>query len=519
MRGALVHARDFAGGLNLVDLPYALAENEASDLMNVSVSRHGKLRQRDGHRRLAYTSTVIPRTDSLFTLGRMPDGFDYLIAQSYQSLIAWDISVDFGASGQGIYGGQAATVVPLYDFARVPVQAGQGPLVAMNGVNAIQWTGTGQMTAFTANSGSRPIGKYLVYQQNRLWVAGMTAYTPSGGSALADPGSTLVFSEPGAPRDFPATNVVQFDPNDGEAISGIGTVGPYLLVAKPSKIWLVYDLDTGANRRLATNTGCVSHRTIVETPKGTLLLSKDQGVLVCDGNSVKPLSQKVQPAFDQLGSYWRSNAAAAWWHGRYLIALPWPGASEPYQISGLPYNDVLYDYDLDTGSWWRHNTHVTQFAVMDVLEKTRLYAGHPNAGVGAITPYDPTMSELFLSGRTTDFATISDEGMVVDAGVPITSYWISNYHDFGDPARRKRLRRARVTAAGKIGLRVIPGYGQSPLTQRQFTLGANPIPAEILTPGVARQWALRVDGFGTDALSTSGFEVESYSLALTGRKD
>jgi hypothetical protein len=68
---------------------------------------------------------------------------------------------------------------------------------------------------------------------------------------------------------------VQFDPGDGEQITAIGSVGPYVLVAKPSKLWLIYDLDTLANRPLGKNVGCVAHRSMVETPFGTFFLGKD----------------------------------------------------------------------------------------------------------------------------------------------------------------------------------------------------------------------------------------------------
>jgi hypothetical protein len=110
----------------------------------------------------------------------------------------------------------------------------------------------------------------------------MSAY-----GAVADPGSALVFSDLGDPRAWPAANIVLFDPNDGESITGIGECGAGLLVFKPSKAWLVYDLDTGANRPLGAGVGCISHRSIAVTPYGTVWAGVKQ-VWVSDGRHRLP---------------------------------------------------------------------------------------------------------------------------------------------------------------------------------------------------------------------------------------
>jgi hypothetical protein len=125
--------------------------------------------------------------------------------------------------------------------------------------------------------------------------------------AVADPGSTLVFSDIGNPRAWPAANVVQFDPNDGDSITGLGTIGPYLLVFKRRKTWVVTDLDTGANRRLSGDTGCAAGRSIVETPLGTFFLTQDKGVYLTNGSSLEPMSDVIRPTLDGIVETMRSR--------------------------------------------------------------------------------------------------------------------------------------------------------------------------------------------------------------------
>jgi hypothetical protein len=331
MRGSPVTFRRLNGGLNVMDSVYTLAEGqgkgpgcESRDCRNVLSTTRGAIRTRYGSSVLAKPAVAI---DSLYPLTAVGPR---LIAQGGAALY----SVDATGAITAITGTSGATAGKRWEWAQAVAQGGQGPLYGMDGSVVAQWTGAGVAAPMTANAGTLPVGKYLVYHGNRLWVAGMAAYTPSGGAALADAGSAVVFSGPGAPRDYPATNVVLFDPGDGEAISGIGTIGPYVLVFKPNKCWVVYDLDTGANRRISVGAGCVSHRSIAESPYGAFFLTKDQGVMTCDGQKVKRMSEPVEPLLLALAPAQRQNAAATWFNGHYYLSIS--------QGGGV--NDLTLDY-------------------------------------------------------------------------------------------------------------------------------------------------------------------------------
>jgi hypothetical protein len=129
-----------------------------------------------------------------------------------------------------------------------------------------------------------------------------------------------------------------FDPNDGDEITGIGKVGSNVLVFKKHKVFVVYDLNTGASRRLTTNIGCVSHRSIVETPMGTIFLAEN-GVYMTNGSTVELISDQITPTILALSG--TNRATADYYRNHYYLSSPNDG--------------VFLDFDLALKSWWKHS--------------------------------------------------------------------------------------------------------------------------------------------------------------------
>lgn len=510
MRGKPFTFAQFGGGLNLAESVYQLSDSESRDCLNVVATPRGAIRKRNGSTVLAKPAVAL---DSLFPLTAVGPR---LIGQGGAALYA----IDAAGAITTITGTSGATAGKRWEFAQAVAQGGEGPLYGMDGSVAAQWTGAGVMAPMTANLGNLPIGKYLLYHGNRLWVAGMAAYTPSGGAALADPGSAVVFSNPGAPRDYPATNVVQFDPGDGEAISGIGSFGPYVLVFKPNKVWVIYDLDTGANRRLSVNAGCIAHRSIAETREGTFFLTKDQGVMICDGSSLKRVSDKVVPLLEKISPAQRANAAGTFHDRHYYLS---------YCASGAVNNRTL-DLQTDIGAWWLHDYAAQQWAVWDQSGVHKVYAAKPLAVGGVFT-----VEEAFVDGELQD----SRGYAAADSGVAIPAHWKSAFHTFGAPYLRKRLRRLHFDGWGTIEVLLGTDFSNydvlkgriNTIEDSDLWAGASDTgwavengtywggqiligEGEILTPGVARAWSVI---FRNNDPST--FEVESYTMAITPRKD
>lgn len=250
---------------------------ELLDARNMVYDRRtGLLRRRNGHTAVVSLNTA--KITSLMPGSAFPAG-------SPKQMLASDGAVIYDAGlGSSLLTGLTAN--SLWHGVMFPQSGGQGPMWMMNGTEARYWTGLAG-AAWTASTGTLPIGKYIVAHGNRMWSAGITTL-----AGVSDPKSAYGWSDIGDARSWPAANVNMLDPTDGTELTGIGRIGPYLLVFKRNKTWLVYDLDTGANRQLSASIGCISHRSIVETPRGTFFMS-DRGPAICDGSEIRLIDDKL----------------------------------------------------------------------------------------------------------------------------------------------------------------------------------------------------------------------------------
>lgn len=471
MRGRPVTFEGLNGGVNAVDSPFFLKDSEARDARNFVPSLRGKIRKRPGAR----TFAALPAAcDSLFAM-QAPSPF----------LIAARAGRISSISPTRVVATRANPSAGGWEWVQAPAGGGQGPLFGMNGVDSpLQWNGVAAaMSPWTAATGVLPNGKYLVYTANRLFVAGMTAY-----GSLDDPGSAIVFSNLANPRDWPVENVVEFDPGDGEQITAIGTLGPYVLVFKPNKAWVVYDLDTGANRPLSKSVGCVAHRSVVETPRGTFFLTEDQGVMVTtDGSSVKRVSEVVQPFVDELQAPLRQKAAAIAHADHYYLSISTSGTD----------NDLTLDFDMQTASWWPHSLAEADWAVWEPAGTPALYA----VKAGAAIAHEPFV-----------------EGVRQDDGVSFRAYWKGPFHDFGTPVK-KRVRAIQLQGRGKGTVKIARAFAttEDELGDEDFLTAGGAIEigqAEFPTPGVGTSWSLILENESADEL-----ELDSYTFAVQARRD
>ncbi|UTI65604.1 hypothetical protein NBH00_05185 [Paraconexibacter antarcticus] len=513
MRGNPFYFGGFTGGLNTRDSAYDVEQNQARDLSNMLGTNTGAMRKREGNVTFATPASPL---QSIFPFenGATP----YLVAQGYSAGAgsAWyRIAAD--GSVTTITGTSTPTANLPWSAVQAPsTLAGQGPLYLANGVDPPQtWTGSGNLAAWTANATSNlPNGKYMVYTNDRVWVAGMSSYTPFGASAVADPGSTLAFSGIANPRDFPAINVATFDANDGDQITGLGTYGPYLLVFKRRKVFLVFDLDTGAHRRISDGTGCIAPRSIVETPQGTMFLALDRGVYRTKGDGVELMSDIIRPSLDAIPSALRANACAAFHNNHYYLSTSETSTSV---------SDVTYDFDLNLQSWWKHSFAATQFAVWRASTSQDLYSA----------PLASRVDKLMVPGVFTD------------NGSNYTAYWTGAWQSpayfrrriIQTPDYKKRIREVRLQGKGKFSLSVARDFAGSPTLAKTFDFTGTPTTfggsglyggdylygdtptitqGRAPTLGVANSFSLQ---WASDASNSGSWELENYILLLQERKD
>jgi hypothetical protein len=492
VRGTPVRFVDFRGGLNTKAAPYLVGENECRDCLNVVSSVRGSIKKRNGNSTFCSTfSGSPPFITSLFGLNV---GATVLIGAGGTKLY----SISSGGVATDITGAATLTTGLRWGFVSAPASGGQGPLYGMDGTDTPkQWTGAGSIADWTASVGSVPNGKYIVYFKNRVWVAGTTANP-----------SRLYFSDLGDPRSWTATNTVDFDPSDGQTITSIAVIGPYLIVFKQSKAFVVYDLDTGANRPLSMNVGCIAHRSVAEGPQGLYFLSADQGVFVTNGSTIKNISDNIKPTLQGLAAGVKEFSAGVFYNDHYLLSVPLTGSR----------NNITLDYDTTSDSWWKHSNTASQFALWRPSSTTavELYAAQDVA--------TPIVDKCYVAGQFTDNT------------LAYNSYWVGPWLAFKEPYRRKRLRQIHVDGKGSwdaslgrdflanqylVSANIFQGFGSAGTTfGGSGTFGGGGIFGDpdfqgqkrIFTLGVARSFSVRFD-----SNAAADAEIDAYTMLITPR--
>lgn len=510
MRGQPVVVDSYQGGVNLSSAPYAIDAAQARDVLNIRGTSLGSARKRNGFVAMANPAKKVSSLGS-FIRGAT----QFLVAVGDDGVNTDLYSITSGGTVTSIKGALVITTGRGWDFIQAPASGGQGPTYAVNGLNpAIQWTGAGAATAWTASSGALPNGKYMVYHDNRVLIAGVeTDYITRStlyASGLADP---RVWATPSA-------ITTSFDPDDGEEITALGTVGPYAMVFKPHKTFIVTDTDSLSYRNVSDEIGCISHRSIAASDKGTFFLSPDRKVYVTDGSTITPISTEIEPAL--ITAFDLTKAAAIFRNGSYFLSL---GVSAA--------NDVIYEYDTTLGSWWVHKISkdaigatyrgVSDWQILDPGGASTLYAA----------AYDTTsIYEAFKANTFYDLDTV--------AGTPnlFQAYWITGWNTFGQPHIRKIMRQIRVDAKGEFDLYTATSFASAYNSQDALIWESAPegtttfggsgtfggagtfgdaiqiSERRFYTPGTGRAWSLKF-------LSLNGqdWELYSHTMAIDMRAD
>jgi hypothetical protein len=440
-------------------------------------------------------------------------------ASALTSLFPYEAATPFliGAGGTSLYSiGATGTVTAIktgvtsnlhWEWVQSQPVSGSGPLYGMNGTDTPQqWSGSGSTTNWVATTGTVPNGKYMVQAGNRIWVAGVAA-SPA----------RVFFSDlipvNNGPVTWPAANVAVFDENDGEPITGLGHVGPYILVTKARHLYVITDFNTGDARRLSDNIGCISHRSIAQAPEGTYFLAEDRGVYRTNGSSITPISDQIQPTIDSIQS--RAASSGTYFDGHYYLSV---------DLGGGP-NDTVLDFDSSLDSWWLHTFGSNQFAIW-----------HPNgppALFSAKSAGSAIVDQCFVPGVT------------VDNGTPFLWRWRGPWQSptfyrrrrFPTPYYKKRFRQVRFDGSGTVDFSLGTDFAGGEVLWKTnaftapssvfgasdgSTFGGAGLFGDNPTIGRAEAFSLGVHNAISivfSATSSSADSVYSFVLMVTDRKD
>jgi hypothetical protein len=464
---------DFSGGLNLEAGPYLLNDNECQDSRDVVASKSGALKKRLGSTRIGgYENTsderqlasahTLSATTGEFTgfiaVGRR-DYLGYLQSLDPSILLPLDSEylaadqsgndrdgtgegdIDIGAWEAGPYGDGQDSIVKItptgttttlktglttdspWEWVQGPLATDetpdQGPYYGMNGVDTPQyWDGSAASTVdWTAGTGIMPANTpYLIYHLDKFWATGDPNYKGRIWSTGLNSDSTPLPD----PCNWDTDYIDDVDPDDGQSTSGLGKVGPYLLVFKERKTYVLSDPAGRAYRTLSSNIGCSSHRSIVETDAGTLFFSEDLGICVTDGSNIRVVSEKIKPMLDDVAHSQPlalKRAVGSYHHGSYFLSIPYLATT----------NSITLEYQLDTQAWWIHTLPVADFALLDSGTTTDLYG---------------------VLARRAACDNLFDDDVYSDAGEVYDSYWQGPYWTWGNPHQNKRMSQLRIDGVG-----------------------------------------------------------------------
>jgi hypothetical protein len=444
-------------GLNNKYSNVEIADNEASDLLNVEFDAVGAIVKRKGYTLVQNFGTqqinsIIP----YYTSG----GSRKLIITYGTSVVQYDPNTNTTTPITTTLNGNGLVFSGAIDTPHSKLY-----LVNGNSTDGLMsWDGTN----FTKVSGA-PNGKYLLYYKNHMYMAG-------------DPNAPyrLYMSAQGDPTTWPALNYIDF-PDGMGGITGLAQLGDSIIIFKEMGVYILKGSDPSNYVVVTTfsgQRGAVSHRSIVRIPNGLLFLARD-GVWLFDGKKFELISDKIQGSVNQWNQSQLQSAVAFEYDHKYWLSVP--------EGTGQTTNNYTYVFSYLYGWWTRYNIPMQACASFSA----------PNP-----TPYFADTNGNLMQAENGD----SDNGAAIDA------YLVTKNYDFGSPAHLKSFKQifmfAQATSANyNLTMTFIEDFGASVKTT---TL---PLPYQQSTKWGQFQWGLANWG-GSGAIASTSTNVPGQARYL-----
>lgn len=295
-----IQVKDF-GGMQDVIAADKMNHKYATDCQNVILDEYrGSIVKRRGFTK--YNTTALTGGQSIKKqfVYKQQDGDEYIIVHSSNSIF-------YSLNGSGSFSILTSTITTdTYSFT-----TGRDYLIGSNGTdNPLAWNGTTLIHYTTNNSTGMVKGKYIVYWNNRLFIAGVSSYL-----------STLYYSEANNPQHIGTFNYININVADGDYITGLLVWNNRLIVFKRFSAWEVQEVSAGVFviRLLSQEIGCLYEESIAEV-RGFPMWVSHRGVELYDGNFnlvSEPIDNQIK-ALKQLNigvEAWTQTTAADWGAG------------------------------------------------------------------------------------------------------------------------------------------------------------------------------------------------------------
>lgn len=335
-----------------------------------------------------------------------------------------------GASNAQLYESSNGTTFSAIGSANLTKDAQMNFVIAsdrlfgFNGTDVVDYDGT----TVTVNRATVPLGKFGFWFHNYLFVAGVSGNP-----------SRLYWSDLGTPTTFTGSNFIDINANDGDSITGIGTLNDELLIFKNNSVWSIsgwsgstFSATTIAGQNTTSRVygfGTPSHRSIVPAGKNLYYLSFVGGIphirmleRTAFGNILDAgvVSYEIETTMDGLNKSQLSKATGIF-DGKYCYWAAPNGASTTNDLVVQLWHDKLYQTSQGPmRSWVKHTSGYTPdtFFLSTISGRAKLYWSDAS-----------TTGKVFL----VDSSLYTDNGTAVVAEIRSRDY-------MGDPTKKTKWR-------------------------------------------------------------------------------
>jgi len=390
LKTGIIDINNFSGGLNTRDADHKLGANEAQELKNLVLDADGSITKRNGSTK--YNSSAIGSNPvhSLYKFYKS-DGFAKLLAVHDSTL--------YGGTGNAF-----GSVGSLSTSSSCSFETWGDLCYICNGTVFKKYNDI----TFANVSGTPPIGKYVVFRKNRLYVAGVTSAS-----------NRLYFCDVGDPATWNiSSNFIDIRSNDGDEITGILPLLDNLVIYKKNSIWMLSG-DNNLNFFLTPvihNVGCTSPKTLVSYGHLHYFLHRT-GVHIFNGTRVEKISGKVDHETVNIPYSYLENAVGIVHKEKYWLSYTSVGEAQNKRI-------IVFDTRAGFGGWV-------------------LFTGI-NARCFALLNGGGDQGELYCGDSTNGYVWELDSG-TSDGGNSIATKFKSKNFNMGHPILFKNAIYAHIT--------------------------------------------------------------------------
>lgn len=418
-RTQLYTLRDFTGGLNLVSDTFRLAENESPDLLNVDLDRRGGFQVRRGVTPFS-SSSIGAAPETIWTYNSF--GTIYTMVQTGATIQSgvgstWsNVGSSLGSATQGVC---PVTFNNINYWVR-----GNADVVKWDGSTA-STLGTSFNDTTTPSSGNIPRADHMAVHAGYMWVAGThesgTHYKNRVRFSWAN-----TFDNSG--ENWRSQDYIDIDDGkDSDYITAIVPYGDQLIVFKHDSVYAIYGYsgESFSVVNISNTVGAVSHSGVLATPSGLFFFDHQVGLNVYDGRSVNWVFEQIWPAMrdGSIPTSLIDNVELGWVENRLWLSVPW--SELPDVPRGVTF---VFDPQLkQRGSWTKYSLQAGPYS-----------RGHRNDNYLAYLHGTNLIYRLDVHDQYYD-----NMGGIIGV-VPINSYYRTRWIDLGEPAVKKRWRRAEV---------------------------------------------------------------------------